>query len=813
MSSSGESAIPRSVGARVLRREDPRFLTGRGTYVDDVRLPGLLHAAFVRSEQAHATLLGVDASEALAVPGVHAVITAEDLSGEVAPIRAQVGTPGYQECDMPALATGKLRFVGEPVALVVADSRYSAEDGAAAVAVDSEPLPLVLEIAEALADDAPTIHDEVPGNLYNSFETSTPGINEAFDAADEIVELELTQQRYGAAPLEGRAAIADWEGGHLTVLLSSQVPHIARTGLAKFLGLAESSVRVISPDVGGGFGPKCVVYQEEVAVAATSRRLGRPIKWVSDRSEDLLSTIHGREQIHRVRAAASSEGLVTAVSVEVLASNGAYAPWPFGAGLDSGQASENVCGPYDIQLYERRVRAVATNKAPMGPYRGVGRVMACMTIERVMDELASRLGLDRLEIRRRNLVTSFPYETATGLVFESGDYPRSLEMLAEAVDWERTRAEDEALFSRGRIRGLGVAFAVEHSAYGPQSLASRKMEMTLGFDSAALRVEPDGTVRLALGLHNHGQGHQTTMAQIAADELGIDPAKVEVAYGDTDSAPWGAGTWASRSTVYCGGATVLAAGDVREKMLAIAADMLEASPEDLELSGGRIVVRGSSSRGTDFDEVAARASHRAELLPDGIEPGLESTRRYEAPDPGSFSSAVHSAHVEVDPETGEVAVLGYAVIEDCGTIVNPLIVEGQVHGGVAQGIGGALLEHLLYDSSGQLVTTSFMDYLLPTALDVPAMDVRHLESPSPNTPGGWKGMGEGGSINAPPAIVSAVNDALSRLGVPAANHTPLTPEWMTSQMRENPHRLRHPPDDSATLPAHTRLAREIDQER
>jgi aerobic carbon-monoxide dehydrogenase large subunit len=418
--------------------------------VDDVQLPRLLHAAFVRSEQAHATLLAIDAAEALAVPGVHAVITAQDLGGEVAPIRALVGTPGYQECDMPALATGKVRFVGEPVALVVAESRYPAEDGAAAALVRYEPLPLVLEIDEALADDAPLLHDEVDGNLYNSFETSTPGIGEAFEAADEVVELELTQQRYGTAALEGRAAIADWKGsGHLTVWLSSQVPHIARMGLAKFLGLAESSVRVISPDVGDGFGPKCVVYQEEVAVAAASRRLGRPVKWVSDRSEDLLSTIHGREQIHRVRAAATAEGRVTAVSVEIFASNGAY----------------------------------------------------------------------------------------------------------------------------------------------------------------------------------------------------------------------------------------------------------------------------------------------------------------------------------------------------------------------------ALLEHLVYDSRGQLVTTSFMDYLLPTALEVPAMDALHLESPSPNTPGGWKGMGEGGSINAPPAIVSAVNDAVGRLGVPAANHTPLTPEWVTGQMRENPRRLRHPPDDNGARRADTRLAREIDQER
>jgi carbon-monoxide dehydrogenase large subunit len=415
----------------------------------------------------------------------------------------------------------------------------------------------------------------------------------------------------------------------------------------------------------------------------------------------------------------------------------------------------------------------------MGPYRGVGRVMACLTIERVMDELASRLRIDRLEVRRRNMVRSFPYETATGLVFESGDYLSSLDLLAEAIGWD-----DEPSAAPLGLRGVGVACAVEHSSYGPQSLGSRRMALTPGYDSAELRVEPDGTIRLALGLHNHGQGHQTTLAQIAADELGVEPERVEVAYGDTDSAPYGAGTWASRSTVYCGGATILAARDVREKMLAIAADMLEASPDDLELAEGRFAVRGSASRAVEFDAVATRASHRPELLPEGIEPGLGSTRRYEAPDPGSFSSAMHAARVEIDPETGAVTVLDYAVVEDCGKIVNPMIVDGQIHGGVAQGVGGALLEHLVYDERGQLVTTSFMDYLLPTALEVPEMSIVHLESPSPHTLGGWKGMGEGGAINAPAAVVSAVNDALARGGAPPANHTPLTPEWVAGRLRE-----------------------------
>jgi len=771
------------VGARVLRREDPRFLTGAGTYVDDIERPGLLHVGFVRSSQPHARLRSVDVAAARGVPGVVAVITAADLAGRVTAMRARNGTPGYRECDTAVLADSKVRMVGEPIALVVADSRYAAEDAAELVAVDYEPLPAVVSIEDALAEGAVAIHETIPENLFNSFEMRTGDVDAAFEAADTVVELELRQQRYGAVAMEGRVVIADaGRDGRLTVWLSSQTPHLVRTGLSRFLGLPETRIRVVSPDVGGGFGPKCVVYQEEVALAAASRLLGRPLKWVSDRAEDLMTTVHGREQIHRARAAASGDGKVLAVSVDIYASNGAYAPWPFGAGLDSGQASENVCGPYDVAAYEARVHAVITNKAPMGPYRGVGRVMACLTMERLMDDLAARLGIDRVEIRRRNMVREFPYETAAGLVFESGDYVGSLDLLEQAIDWQATRAEDERARARGRLRGVGVACAVEHSAYGPQSLGSRNLEMTLGYDTAALRVEPDGAVRLAVGLHNHGQGHQTTIAQIAADELGIPAGDIEVTYGDTDSVSYGNGTWASRSTVYCGGATVLAARDVRAKALRLAAEMLEASASDLEISNGRISVRGNPAAGVSFADVARRANHEPHLLPEGEEAGLESTRRYEAPDPGTFSSTMHAAHVEVDPDTGEVTILRYAVVEDCGTVINPMIVEGQVHGGVAQGIGGALYEHLAYDGSGQLVTTSLMDYLLPGATEVPPIDVLHLETPSPLTLGGWKGMGEGGSINAPAAIVSAVNDALAQLGV-TANHTPLSPEWVAGAIR------------------------------
>ena len=781
------ATVPRAMGARVLRREDARLLRGHGRYVSDVTLPGQVHAAFVRSTSAHAKLLSVDASAAREVPGVTAVFTAADLDGIVKPLRAISRASGYRPCDTPVLAYDKVRMVGEPLAIVLADDRYRAEDGAAAVEVALEPLQPLLTMDEALADGALAIHDEAPENLFNSFEECIGDVSEQFEQADEVIEVAIDQQRYCAVALEARVSIASYEQatGTLTAWLSSQVPHISRTGLARHLGMPENRVRVIAPDIGGGFGPKCVLYQEDLAVAAASKLLGRPVKWVSDRVEDLQATIHGREQTSRIRAAATAYGRVLAVRADIRASNGAYAVWPYTAGLDSGQASENVTGPYDIPCYERHVRAVVTNKAPMGPYRGVGRVLAALSIERVMDDLAARLGIDPLEIRRRNLVREFPHTTATGLKYESGDYLRMLDLLDEALDWQRIRSENEAHRRAGRFRGLGLAFAVEQSAYGAKAMGSRQLEMTFGYDTASVRFEPDGRVRVAVGLHNHGQGHETTIAQIAADELGLVPDDIDVVYGDTAIVPYGLGTWASRSTVCCGGATILAARDLREKMFTLAAEMLEARPDDLELQAGAVGLRGSPSRRVTIADVARRALHEPHLLPEGVEPGLEVTRRFMPPEPGSFSAAVHAAHVELDADTGAVRLLRYVVVEDCGKVVNPMIVDGQVQGGVAQGVGGALFEHLVYDENGTLVTASLMDYLLPTAAEVPPIEVHHLESPSPLVPGGFKGMGEGGAVNAPAAVLGAVNDALSPLGV-LANHTPLTPEWVQGALARVP---------------------------
>jgi aerobic carbon-monoxide dehydrogenase large subunit len=778
------TATPHAVGARVLRREDARLLRGRGRYVSDVTPARTLEVAFVRSSRAHALIEDLDVDAARAAPGVVAVVVAADLDGVVRPLRAKNGSPGYSECDTPVLAHTKVRMVGEPLALVVADSRYRAEDAAQLVAVTYHDLPPVLTIDEAVADGAVLVHDEVPGNLFNRFETTHGDLDEAFAAAAETIELEIRQQRYCAAPMEARVVTASFDRatGRLTVWLSSQVPHIARTGLAMHLGLAENQVRVIAPDMGGGFGCKVVLYQEDLAVSAASRLVGRPLRWVCDRSEDLHATTHGREQIHRIRAAADDHGRVLGVASELFAANGAYAPWPYSASLDSGQASENVTGPYDIRAYSRRVRAVATNKTPMAPYRGVGRVIACMGMERVMDELAARLGLDPLEIRRRNLVREFPYTTAVGLRFESGDYVGMLDALEQAVNWKQLPAENERLRARGVYRGVGVALAVEQSAYGPKALASRQLELTLGYDTASVRMEPDGRVRVAVGLHNHGQGHETTIAQIAAAELGVAFEHVEVVWGDTEVVPYGLGTWASRSTVTCGGATILAAQDLKAKIARLAAGMLEANAADIEVEDGSVFVSGSPGRALAIHEVARRAAFEPDKLPEGEEPGLEVTRHFLPPDPGTFASSAHAAHVELNPDTGAVTILRYVVSEDCGTVVNPTIVEGQVHGGVAQGIGGALFEHLAYDDAGNLLSGSFMDYLVPTACEIPSIDVRHLESPSPYVPGGFKGMGEGGAVNSPAAIVGAVNDALRPFGV-AADHTPITPEFVLSALR------------------------------
>jgi carbon-monoxide dehydrogenase large subunit len=768
------------IGARVSRKEDRRFLTGQGQYVDDIAIAGALHLAFVRSSEAHALISSVSVEDARAVPGVVGVYTSEDLG--LPPLRAICTAPGYIETDMPVLATDKVRMVGEPIVAIVAESRYQAEDGAEAVMVDYERLPVIADIDDD--GEATVIHDGVPGNRFMHYEVESGEIDEAFRQADLVVDLEARNQRYCPVPLEGRAVIASFDAGRqlLNVWLTSQAPHLIRTGLSRMLELPETKVRVIAPDVGGAFGGKAGLYSEEVVASALSRELGRPVRWTSDRIEDLQSTCHGREQVHRLQAAARQDGRILAIRADIRSDSGAYAPWPWGAGTDPAQAEQGLTGPYDIPNYARSVSAVMTNKVPMGPYRGVGKVMACFSMERIVEHVAAGLGLDPLEVRRTNLVTEMPHWTASRYRLESGDYPRSLDLLAETIDYHAVRAENERLRTEGRYRGLGLSCGVEQTAQGGTFLGEKHIEIAAGYEPATVRVEPDGRVWLAVGIHSHGQSHETTLAQIVADELGVPIDDVDVVFGDTAVAPYGMGTWGSRSLVYAGGATILATRDVRQKVLALAADMLEGSPDDLSIEDGVVTVAGVPSRGVPLKDVARRAHFEPHLLPDWAEPGLEASRRYQAPSPGSFTLGMHAAIVEVDIETGLVEVVRYVVVEDCGRIVNPTVVEGQIHGGVAQGIGGALLEHMVYGEDGQILTGTLMDYLLPTFMDVPKIEVLHMESPSPETVGGFKGMAESGTIMAPGAIVTAVNDALAPFGI-VADHTPLTPDWIVTSVR------------------------------
>ena len=781
-----EAGRNRLIGTPVPRKEDSRFLRGTGTYVDDIPSKRALYAAFFRSDVAHGDLLNVDVDAALKLPGVVAVYTWADIQPFVKPILAESEAPEYQNCSAPVLAAEKVFYVGQPIAIVVAESRYEAEDGVDLISADLDILAPVLDIDTADQPGAPVVHPDIPDNLYNHFELEAGAVDAAFQQADFSIELECRNGRCAPVPMESRAILADWDPDldEIHVWASHQAPHVFRTGLSEFLDVPEARIRVVSPDVGGGFGAKLIVYPEDLATIAASRLLRRPVKWTADRRDDLLTTMHGREQIHRISAAVTNEGRITAVKTIIKSSNGGYAVWPFTAALDAGQASENVTGPYDIQNYRREVYSVVTNKAPMGPYRGVGRVSACFAIERVIDEVARKLELDPLEVRRRNVIREYPYMTAAELELESGSSAESLDLMEKLLDLPALRQEHARLRAEGVYRGVGMAAVVEHTALGPQEVSKKGIEMVLGFEVASLRIEPDGHVTAIVGTHNHGQGHETTFSQVVADALGIGLDQITVRFGDTAVAPYGLGTWASRSLVYGGGALLLAAHDIKQKMLRIAAHVSNADVAALAYRDGSIVMVETGASIMSFEEVARIANHRANELPDNIDPGLEITRRYRAPDPGTFSNSLHAVEIEVDTVTGQVQILRYVVIEDCGTIVNPMIVDGQLCGGIAQGIGQALLEEAVYDDFGQPLAVTLADYLVPVASDIPPIEIHHLETPSPHSLGGFKGMGEGGAINAPAAIANAVTDALSPFGV-QANHTPITPHWIAAAVSES----------------------------
>ncbi|WP_432014403.1 xanthine dehydrogenase family protein molybdopterin-binding subunit [Streptomyces cucumeris] len=766
------------MGASVGRREDPRLLTGRGRFTDDIQLPGMLHAQFVRATVAHARVTGIDLSAVLDVPGVVAAFTAEDL--ELGDITARLGRPAseFVATAMPVLARDRVRFVGEPLAVVVARDAYAAEDGLEAAKVSYEPRPPVVSAARALAPGAPLVHDEAPLNtLLDVSMFATEGIDAVFDGAPHVVRVRASTGRQNALPLETRGAVASWDAREDQLLLQTctQVPHQVRTVAARCLRLDERAVRVVVPDMGGGFGLKCVVGREEIAVAAAALRLDRPVKWIEDRKDALTASFLAREQHYDARAAFDADGRILALDADVVCDMGAYSCYPFTAGIEPLMASAEMPGVYKVPAYRVRGRAVTTNKAPTAPYRGVSRPQYVMVMERLFERAARELGMDPVEIRRRNVITDFPYTGVNRITYDPGSYRESLDLCERLVREEGWYAAREEAAAAGRHLGIGYACFSERTGYGSAAFAQRKMEVVPGFDISEVRMDTSGAVVVTTGTMSHGQSHETTMAQIVADELGLDIAKVRIHQGDTDRVTYGWGTFASRSIAVGGSAVRLAAAKLGEKLCRIAAARWELSPDAVELVTGGIRRRDGTGEVVGFPELADIAYLKAHLLPKDVEPGLSATATFDVFNDGTFSNATHGVVVELHPGTGQVEILAYLCVEDCGVAINPQVVEGQCRGGIAQGIAGALFEQVTYDDQGEPSATSFMDYKVPTAHEIPDVLIRHLQTPCAFTETGAKGAGEGGTIGAPAAVLNAVNDALRPTGT-ELDTTPITPE-------------------------------------
>jgi carbon-monoxide dehydrogenase large subunit len=771
-------ATPKLVGARVPRVEDPRLLTGQGSYVDDHRPARMLYAAFLRTAHAHARIVRIDADQARALPGVAAVVTGDQMAHDTKPVRAGSKMRAYKVTSFPPLAQGKVRYTGEAVAIVVAESRYLAEDAAERIVVEYEPLPPVGDMEAALASGAPVLHEEAGDNLLLSREFARGDVDAALAGAHLVVRERFRFRRHAVVCMENRGALAEYASatGTLTLRSSAQCPGLVRDVLADLLDMPEHLIRVVANDVGGGFGGKASLYPEEIAVCVMARRLGRPVKWIGDRREDLLATSQAWDEIIDAELGVTADGMIVGLRAEVMADVGAYSIYPWTAAIEPVQTISFLPGPYRLDHYRGRTRGVTTCKAPMGPYRGVGRPPAVFVMEGLIDRAARRLGMDPTEIRLENFIREedFPYTSPSGIVWDRSSFTATMLRAREALGWETARAEAAKARASGRWVGVGVASYVELTGIGSAIPVSPGMPVPTGTEAATIRLDPSGTVTAVFGVASHGQGLETTLAQVVADELSVPIESVRVVHGDTGLSPYGTGTYASRSTVLAGGAGILASRDVRDKVLRIAAHLLEADAADLVMQDGRVAVRGMPDRRVTVRDVAKAAYGGVKHLPRGMEPGLEVTRFYD-PFYGTASNATHMAVVEVDRGTFHVRILRYLVTEDCGQIINPLVVDGQVHGGVAQGVGAALLEEVVYDDEGQLLTGTLMDYLVPTASEIPEMEVHHIQTPSPTTLGGFRGMGEGGTIGAPAVLANAVNDALRDIGV-EINELPITPE-------------------------------------
>ena len=770
-------ARPKIVGARIKRTEDPRLLTGRGAYTDDRQVPGVAHVAFRRSEQSHARIGAIDCVAAGAAPGVVAVFTAADWRDAVKPLVAASRMANYYATPIFPLARDKVRHVGEAVVGVVAESRYQAEDAAALIAIDYEALPPAVDPELAVRDGAPLLHEEAGTNVIVGREFKRGDVEAASAAAGLRVSGHFRMHRKSPVAIEPRACLAEYEPGRdaLTLHSATQVPGIVRDALAAALDIPGERIRVVAPDVGGGFGGKGSLYPEEIFVCAAARQLQRPVKWTGDRLEELTAGSQGFDEIIDAELALDNDGRIVALRADVIGDVGAYSIYPWTAALEPVQVVSFLPGPYRVQNYRGRVRAVATSKAPTGPYRGVGRPISTFVMERLMDMAAAKLGIDAKEIRLRNLITDdeLPYKVASGIVWDKSGFHECLQKACDAIGYDGLRVKQKEARAAGRWVGIGIACYAELTGIGSRISVAPGMPINTGTETAIVRIDSTGAITATFGIASHGQGLETTLAQVVAEHLGARFEDIHVLHGDSSGVPGGTGTYASRSMVLAGGAATLAAGKVREKVLNAASHLLEASATDLVAEAGKIFVAGTD-RSITFGEVARAVYAEMGGLPPDARGELAATETYD-PVFGTTTSATHIAVVEIDPETFAVRVDRFAVAEDCGRLVNPMIVDGQVHGGVAQGIGAALYEEIVYDAQGQITTASLADYVVPSACEIPSMQVMHLESVSPTTLGGFRGMGEGGTIGAPAAIANAITDALSPLGI-EVNELPATPE-------------------------------------
>ncbi|MEV4364973.1 xanthine dehydrogenase family protein molybdopterin-binding subunit [Nonomuraea sp. NPDC049625] len=766
------------VGRPAARLEDPRLLSGHGRFVDDLHLPGTLHAQFVRSTVAHGTVTGVDLSATLATPGVVAAFTAADL--DLGDITAILDRPPseFVPTAMPVLARDRVRYVGEPVAVVLAGDPYAVEDGVEAARVTYEADRPVVSAEQALAPGAPLLHPAAVANtLVDVSMFATEGIDAVFAGAHRVVSVRVNSARQNALPLETRGAVASWDPREeqLVMHTCTQVPHLVRTLLAECLCLDERAVRVIAPDMGGGFGLKCVVGREELAAAAAALRLRRPVKWIEDRRDALTASFLAREQHYDVRAAFDEDGRMLALDAGIVCDMGAYSCYPFTAGIEPLMASAELPGVYRVPAYRVRARAVATNKAPSAPYRGVSRPQIVMVMERLMERAARELDLDPVEVRRRNLITEFPYTGVNEVTYDPGSYLESLDFCERLLRDEGWYERREAAAAEGRHVGIGYSCFNERTGYGSAAFAKRKMAVVPGFDLAEARMDLSGTVTVTTGTMSHGQSHETTMAQIVADRLRLDIAQVKIHQGDTDRVPYGFGTFASRSATIGGSAVARAASALGDRLLRLAAYLLDTTGDDVELHEGSVRRRDDHGRALTYRELAEVAYLKAHLLPKDAEPGLTASASFDVQGDGTFSNAAHGVVVELHPGTGQVEILRYVCVEDCGVAINPQVVEGQCRGGIAQGIAGALFERVTYDAQGEPECASFIDYKVPTACEIPDIEIHHLQTPCAFTESGAKGAGEGGTIGAPAAVLNAVNDALRSTGV-ELDDTPIRPE-------------------------------------